>query len=40
MHTPTTTWYDTPLGRLSGGENRRRAQRTVPEVVAELTRRS
>jgi len=39
MHTPTT-WYDTPLGRLSGGEERRRSQRPVAEVVAELSRRS
>ena len=33
------SWYDTPLGRLYGGESRRRAQRPVAEVVAELTRR-
>ena len=33
----TMSWYDTPLGRLSGGETRRRAQPSVPEVVAELS---
>ncbi|MEW6474042.1 MAG: hypothetical protein AB1679_17460 [Actinomycetota bacterium] len=43
MRTPTKksngSWYDTPLGRLYGGEARRRAQPTVAEAVAELTRR-
>lgn len=33
------SWYETPLGRLSGGESRRRAQRSVAQVVAELNRR-
>ena len=38
MHTPIS-WYDTPLGQLSGGEERRRAQPSVPDVVVESTRR-
>ncbi len=33
------SWYDTPLGRLYGGETRRRAQPTVAVVVAQLVRR-
>jgi hypothetical protein len=36
---PVSSWYDTPLGRLCGGAARRRSQPSVPEVVAELTRR-
>jgi hypothetical protein len=36
---PMGSWYDTPLGRLYGGEARRRAQPSVTEVVAELIRR-
>ena len=38
MHDPIS-WYDTPLGQLSGGEARRRAQKSVPDVVVESTRR-
>jgi len=38
MHNPIS-WYDTPLGQLSGGEARRRAQPSVPDVVEEGTRR-
>jgi hypothetical protein len=38
MHKPIS-WYDTPLGRLSGGEARRRAQPSVAEVVFEQTTR-
>ena len=34
-----SSWYDTPLGCLSGGAARRRAQPSVAEVMAELTRR-
>lgn len=43
MHTKqrntNSCWYDTPLGQLYGGESRRRAQPTVAQVVADLTRR-
>jgi hypothetical protein len=38
MHNPIS-WYDTPLGQLSGGEARRRAQPSVPDVVAEQSTR-
>ena len=38
MHKPIS-WYDTPLGRLSGGEARRRAQPSVGEAVFEQTTR-
>jgi len=38
MHDPIS-WYDTPLGRLSGGEARRRAQPSVAEVVEQTRRR-
>lgn len=38
MHDPSS-WYDTPLGRLSGGEMRRRAQPSVAEAVSEATTR-
>jgi hypothetical protein len=36
MHEPIS-WYDTPLGRLSGGEARRRSQPSVAEAVTELS---
>jgi hypothetical protein len=42
MHTSSKqrgSWYDTPLGRLYGGEARRRAQKSVAQVVADLSRR-
>ncbi|MGH9010713.1 MAG: hypothetical protein ACRDYF_12825 [Acidimicrobiia bacterium] len=38
MHNPIS-WYETPLGRLSGGEARRRAQPSVAEVVFEQSSR-
>ena len=38
MHNPIS-WYDTPLGQLSGGEARRRAQPSVPDDVVERTHR-
>ena len=38
MHEPIS-WYDSPLGQLSGGEARRRAQPSVADVVVESTRR-
>ncbi len=37
MHTPST-WYETPLRRLSGGEGRRRAQPTADFATEESTR--
>ena len=37
MHNPIS-WYDTPLGQLSGGEARRRAQPSVAEAVEQSTR--
>ena len=36
MHDPIS-WYDTPLGRLSGGEVRRRTQPSVAEAVFEAS---
>jgi hypothetical protein len=43
MHTTpkkkSSSWYETPLGRLYGGEARRRTQPTVADAVAELSRR-
>jgi hypothetical protein len=38
MHNPIS-WYDTPLGQLSGGETRRRAQPSVADVVTEQSTR-
>ena len=35
----STSWFETPLGRLYGGETRRRAQRSVAQVVAATNRR-
>ena len=37
MHNPIS-WYDTPLGQLSGGEARRRSQPSVGDVVEQGTR--
>ncbi|MCA1845823.1 MAG: hypothetical protein LC792_22045 [Actinobacteria bacterium] len=39
MHNPIS-WYDTPLGQLSGGEARRRSQPSVADVIAELRTRN
>lgn len=36
MHDPIT-WYETTLGRLSGGEVHRRSQPSVAEAVFEAT---
>jgi hypothetical protein len=38
MHNPSS-WYDTPLGRLSRGEVRRHTQPSVAEAVFEATTR-
>jgi len=38
MHDPISC-YDPPLGRLSGGEVRRRAQPSLTEAVFEATTR-
>ena len=37
MHTPST-WYETPLRKLSGGEGRRRALPTADFATEESTR--
>ena len=34
MHNPSS-WYDTPLSHLSGGQSRRRAQLSVAEDVTD-----